>query len=738
MAATAGFYLWRLDKAVVHRFQTKRFSVPSAVYSAPTELRPGVRVSRDDLVRLVTALDYVPTSASEPRTGEYAKIRNSLRIRTHAFQWPGGSKQESRTATIAWEGGAIAGIRDGKGRPLRTLALEPLLLGKFYGAEHETRQLVAYPEISERFVPALIAAEDNRFYTHPGVDIWGLVRAAWVNITKGGIRQGGSTLTQQLVKNLWLTPDRTFRRKFSEILMALMLERHYAKEEILETYANVVYFGQRGAVSIIGADEASRYYFGKPVSQMTWGEAALLAGLIRSPAQNSPFRNPDNARKRRDHVLNAMREMNMLDDDALARAKQEKIRTQPPPPISQRAGYFMSFVSRTLLEQHQREELQSAGLQVHTTLSAPLQLAAEHAVQNGLRYLEAQDKRLAQAGLQSALVAMHPGDGRILAYVGGREYGVSQFDRAGQARRQIGSLVKPFVYYAAVEKGYPATSTWSNDQVIIQTKQGDWIPENYDKSVGGEVSMRYALERSMNLPTVRIANTVGIAEVKRVLEAAGIESPIKPFPALALGALEATPLEVTRAYATLAAVGSRSTPQGITLITDSDGKTLRRFALETAQTLLPAPSFVIDQMLKGVVAQGTARDAARIGYQGDLAGKTGTTSDYRDAWFAGYTPSLVTVVWVGSDDNDSIRYTGSKLALPVWGEFMLSAVQWEEPLTFAQPEGVSWIDIDPASGERATYRCPSKVPEVFVTGTEPEFSCRHHQNVIESSINLFR
>jgi penicillin-binding protein 1B len=724
---------------VVRRFQNKRFSIPSSVYSAPTELRAGLGLDKAGLVRLLTALDYVPAANATPRTGEYSASKNGLQVATHDFSFPGGAPEKSHLALIEFTGAQITALRDAKSKKvLRSLSLEPMLLGRFYGEERETRELVSYKDIEKRFVPSVIAAEDIRFYQHPGVDVRGLLRAAVVNTLRGGIHQGGSTITQQLVKNLWLTPDRTFRRKVSEMLMAILLERHYSKQEILETYANVVYFGRRGSVSILGVGQASRYYFGKPPKDLTWGEAATLAGLIRSPALYNPFSSSEKAAARRNIVLATLLEHKMIGAAAAKSARNESMQTTPPPPVARRASYFVDYVARSLAAEHELAELQTAGLRVHTTLSAPLQLAAEAAVQNGLNFLEKQDKRLAKAELQAALISLDPANGRILAYVGGRDYAESQFDRVSQARRQIGSLVKPFIYYAAVEKGYPATSTWSNEPIVMQTTKGEWRPSNYEPTTDTEVTLRSALERSLNIPTVRISMDVGLPTIKRVLESAGVESPVQAYPALALGALEASPLEMARAYSTLAAQGVRSEPTALTVIGDSDNKVLRRYPLATQPMLNPAVAYVTDQLMMGVVERGTATDAKRIRYAGDLAGKTGTTSDYRDAWFAGTTPNLTTLVWVGSDTNADIRYPGAKLALPLWGEYMMTAVAWIPAVKFGQPEGVTWVDIDPASGEKAGGRCPEIRPEVFLAGSEPTHVCRFHQSPLETIMNLFR
>ncbi len=733
------FYLWTLDRSVVRRFESNRFSIPSSVFSRPVEYFRGSTIERDQVVALLRELDYASTRERRVRTGEYRlDAGERIVVRTHEFVLPGEPTFDSRTYQLDFVDGKLTRIRNADtGELLEVARFEPLLLGRFYGPDRETRELVSFADVSERFVPALLAAEDARFFDHPGIDILGLMRAAIVNLRHGGVRQGGSTITQQLVKNLWLTPERTFRRKFNEILMSLLLERHYEKSQILETYANAIYLGQRGSVSIIGVGQASRYYFGKPVNELTWGEAATLAGLIRSPARYNPFSAPERSRGRRDDVLSALHQMGFLDQDALAKAKAETLRTEPPAEKSRRAAYFVDHLSKTIADEFDAEELQTAGLEVYTTVSAPLQLAAEQAVYNGLAYLT---KRydLQNLNLQAALVSVEPRSGRIVAYVGGRNYAESQFDRVSQAKRQIGSLIKPFVFYAAVRNGYPVTSKLSNEPLEIPTSQGIWKPQNYDNKSGGMVTVRDALTRSLNLPTVRIAMEVGLQEIRTVLEDAGFDSTIPLYPALALGALEASPLEVAQAYASLAALGERFEPSGLDLIADQERKVLKSVVRDGRLMLDPASVYVLEQLLVGVVNEGTGQEALRIGYEGDLAGKTGTTSDYRDAWFAGFTPNLVTVVWVGTDDNKGIRLPGSRLALPIWGEYMLSARNWYTAERFIQPPGVEWVDIDVETGMRASQYCPGSRREVFVSGYAPLDVCSEHQGFIERILGIFQ
>lgn len=739
LTAALVFYLWRLDRAVVRRFENQRFTIPSAVYSAPIELRPGHPLSKADLLRLLTELDYVPGGGSSLQPGEYRLLgKNRIVVRTHEFQTAGGRTEPSHVVAVDVGPQSILSIADlADKRSLSALKLEPLLLGRFYGGLLQTRELVAYEDIRERLVPALLAAEDARFFHHHGIDVWGLVRAVLVNLWHGGVRQGGSTITQQLVKNLWLTPERTMRRKLNEMAMAVLLERHYPKAAILETYANVIYLGRRGSVSILGVGEAARYYFGKPVRELTWGEAATLAGMIRSPALYNPFTHPERAKGRRNDVLAQMVRLGLLDVSIANGARNERLRSLPPQSAVRRAPYFLDYVSTLLRTSHDEAELQSEGLRIMTTIQAPLQLAAERAVRNGLTYLEQSDRRL-KGRLQAALISLDAHTGRILAYVGGRDYQTSQFDRVSQARRQIGSLVKPFVFYPALAKGYATTSTWSNEPLVLSRGNGLWSPENYSRESGGQVSLREAIEQSLNLPTVRIALEVGLSAVQTTLASAGLNGEIPLVPAMALGALEASPLEMAEAFATLAALGVHSEPRAIELVTDTAWKPLRRFKSRQDEALDAAPVYILNQLLIGVVQHGTGREALRVGYAGDLAGKTGTTSDYRDAWFAGYTPDIVTVVWVGSDDNQPLHHPGAKLALPIWGEYMLTAAHWWPATQFAQPPGVEWVEIDPVTGQRAVENCPDHRREVFLQGRAPESYCSLHGSFVDKVLDLFR
>ncbi len=740
----AGFYLWRLDRTVVRLFENNRFAVPSAVYAAPTEIRPAQPIDRDGLTALLRQLEYVPGRNEKLKPGEYRAVgKQRLDVRVRPFKLPGSNDAlGNRTLTLTFarqgDGATVTAIRDAAGRSLARMQLEPMMLGRFYGAAHATRELVHYDAIKPRFVPALLAAEDSRFFEHPGIDFMGVLRAAWVNLFRGQIVQGGSTVTQQLVKNLWLTPERTFRRKISEALMAVLLERHYSKEEILETYANAIYLGQRGSIQVLGVAEASRLYFGKHPRDLSWGEAATLAGLIRSPALYNPFQHPKRSMKRRDHVLRRMNDLGFLNESELKAALNEPLRTESTSSENRRARYFLDYLARNLRTQHGDEALETDGLRIQSTISAPLQLAAEESVRNGLAYLQARHKKLSGIPLQAALISIEPYTGRILAWVGGRSYGDSQFDRVEQARRQIGSLIKPFIFYTAVREGYDVTSRWSNEPLAVETPKGIWTPENYSKLTGGEATMRRALEESLNLPAVRMALQVGLSEVEKTLRAAGFDGAVPLVPALALGAIEASPLDVARMYATLASGGRQASPRALDAVTDDGNRVLRTYLQQPRETLDARAAYITNQMLIGVIRNGTGVAAQRVPYAGDLAGKTGTTSDYRDAWFAGFTPNLVTVVWVGSDDNRDLGMTGSQLALPIWGEYMLTAVRWLEAEPFGQPEGVEWIEVDTKTGELATEGCPTKQKEVFLSTNVPTKRCHVHGGILDDIFNLFR
>jgi penicillin-binding protein 1B len=548
------------------------------------------------------------------------------------------------------------------------------------------------------------------------------------------VAEGGSTLTQQLVKNFFLTPTRSFWRKGAEMIMALMVETRYSKSAILELYLNEIYFGQRGSISINGVGEAARLYFRKGVQELTVAEAALMAGLIRSPHLYSPYKHPERAVQRRDRVLAAMLEAKYLSPEAYRRAVRTPLRVEAVTLEINRAPYFVDLLREQLLQRYSLAELTANNLTIFTSLDLRLQEAAQRALEAGLARI---DGRLAgMAGgreVQGALLALQPQTGFIRALVGGRDYAASQFNRVTQARRQVGSVFKPIVYAAALESafrpGEPVVTalTRVEDVPTAFTHRGrPWSPQNYNGRYLGWVGPRTALEQSLNVATVKFAERVGYETVLRYARRMGLQGKLEPLPSLALGAFEASPWDVAQVYAVLANHGLRASPFSVKEVMTADGRVLEKQHIGVEAALQPATAFLVTDFLEGVFERGTARSARRSGFHWTAAGKTGTTDEGRDAWFAGYTPELLVVVWVGYDDNHPLGLSGAQAALPIWVDFMKEALEGRPSQVFHPPTGLVQATVDPATGEVAHAGCPTRVTEVFVAGTEPRTFCALH------------
>lgn len=523
----------------------------------------------------------------------------------------------------------------------------------------------------------------------------------------------------------------------NEAIIAVMLERRYSKRQIIEFYANEVYLGQAGQAGIYGFGEAARYYFGKDVGRLTVGEAALFAGLVRAPNVYNPAKDPKRAKARRDVVLTRMLETRVLEKADYLLALGEPVEVKPAVVKGNDAPFFVDFLRVQLAEIYPKDVLTSEGLRIFTTLDLDLQHAAAAALERGLAALERQYAGLRRAdrgkALQGAVVVIQPQTGAIRAMVGGRDYGTSQYNRAVQARRQPGSTFKPIVFAAALAPGpdgaaprFTAASFVEDGPLSLKVGGQLWRPENYDKRFHGQVTLRTALEQSLNAATVRIAQETGLARVIATARALGIQSPLHEVPALALGASEVTPLEMATAYATLANSGLRPVPIATREVADREGRQLERRTFELEPAIPAEVAYVITRLLEGVIERGTGGAARRLGLEGPAAGKTGTTSDYRDAWFVGYTPEAVTLVWIGFDDGAPIHLTGSQAALPIWVEVMRAAQAGRPASLFPVPPQVTLATIDPTTGYLATNACPERFEEAFVAGTEPTESCPVH------------
>jgi penicillin-binding protein 1A len=592
------------------------------------------------------------------------------------------------------------------------------LLAEFF---LENRTPVALEEVPEMLIKALIATEDTRFYAHPGIDYRGIARAFYRNLRAGKVLEGGSTLTQQLAKVLFLTPERSYIRKLKEMALALRIEQCYTKREILSFYLNQIYFGS-GAY---GVEAAAQIYFGKTAKDLNIAECALLAGLPRSPKYYSPFKSPDSARGRRAYVLNRMVAAGVITPLQADDAKKSPLPAQSPVKASGPAPYFVEYVRQKVEERFGSSILYTGGLNIYTSINVELQDYAEGAVSNGIAKIETRRRgRPAGSPLQAAFIAIDPSTGRIRAMVGGRDFGTSQFNRALQALRQPGSAFKPIIYAAAIEHGYGASDLLEDSPLTIKVDRNKtWAPENFTHTYQGTVTLQKALSQSLNIPTIRLVQKVGIDETIRYARKIGIRSPLTSYLPLALGSSDVTLSELTAAYAVFANHGIKTGPVSILMITDSAGKVLYLNDTVPEQVMKPETAYLITYLLKDAVEHGTGWKARELGRP--VAAKTGTTNDYRDAWFIGYVPSLVAGIWVGHDGQESIgpRETGARAALPIWLEFMKKALA-EQPIEdFSSPDGIIFRQVDPLTGLLSTENCRLSIREAFLPGTEPRRYC---------------
>ncbi len=730
-----------LERQVTAKWEGRKWNIPSRIYSDAFLLHPGRRLDSRDFEARLERLGYLEQAGGVDEPGEYAHDEGRWLVYLHAFSYPDGSNP-AYPVRIETSGGVITGVSQARtGKVLDTAALEPEVIGVVFDQHMEDRTPIELAEVPAHVVQAILAVEDSRYYSHPGLDPIRIGGAFLANVKAGSTTQGGSTITQQLVKNYYLTAERTYRRKAIEAPMALILELKYSKDEILEAYLNEIYLGQRGASSIMGVEEASRYYFGKSVREIDLSQAAMLAGLIRDPGRYNPHRDPEAARQRRDLVLRLMHDQDRVTDDQYAYARGAALVVRGEEKRFNDAPHFVDFVLRELADRYPRRLLQSEGLRIFTTLDMQYQIAAESSLIDGLDHLEEGYPRLAKrAGeLEGSVVVLDPQTGFVRAMVGGRDYPSSQFNRAEQAHRQPGSTFKPFVYLTAfLTPGRWSPATIIDDMPFSVVSGGQtWSPDNYDGSVHGNVTLRAALANSMNIATSRLALDVGLNRVTRTAHEAGIESTLQAVPSLALGAFEVTPLELASAYSTLANGGIRTTPLSILAAVDEDGNVLQHRQVEMDRVLPADAVYLVNDMLQDVFDYGTAARARRLGYGGAAAGKTGTTNSTRDAWFVGYTTEIVALVWVGYDDNAPIGLYGDSAALPIWVEFMKRSGYGDRSPEFPAPRNIVLVEIDPATGLLATPGCPATRYEAFVSGTEPTESCYEHGGAADDGWWIF-
>lgn len=737
------------------RLHGERDRAVPRVFGRPITLQTGQNLTQSELVARLNDVGYAQRSVVE-KPGEFAIDRNTVvlisrggdqagKALTVAFPEPPVLKKKTATPPPP-PAQRIARLQVAA-KPIERVTLDaPLLTGLMTGSR-EKRRRVALDAIPARMREAVLAIEDRRFYYHPGIDPIRIVGAIITNVFGNkSYLTGASTITQQLARNFFLTGEmaveqqtgqRSALRKIREQFMAVILETKATKDEILELYLNDVYLGHRGSFALHGVAEASKIFFSKDVRNLTLGEAALIAGVIQSPFYHSPFNNPERARDRRNVVLRAMADGGYLTADAAERATKEPVAVVARA-VDNEAPYFVDFLGEALDESFPGVTAQPGALDIYTTLDLNLQRHAQEAVREGIARVDAalaRRKRGPRRVAQAALVAIDPRTGEILSFIGGRSYNQSQFNRAANARRQMGSTFKPFVYLAAFEKAAvegsgditPATivhdepTTWTFDNQ-------EWSPRNYDGEYDGAITLRRALAMSRNIATVKVAEQTGYDQVVALWRKTqiGEQDQVKPYPSVALGVVELTPLELAEAYTVFPNHGTIKKLRPIINVQSGD-KTASPKVVPGPSVARPAAAFLVTHMMRSVLNEGTGAGARGMGFTNDAAGKSGTTNDLRDAWFVGFTPELLTVVWVGLDDNQPLGLSGSQAALPIWTSFMMKALAGHPNAGFDAPGGVSFVEIDRDTGKIATPACPRVTTEAFLAGTEPLAGCELHR-----------
>ena len=735
----AYFYV-KYDRIIDKRFSSPVFSNSAKLYATPQIVKVGQKIDPQQIATQLRRAGYGEGS-EQNALGTYKVKTSSIEV------MPGPESYHSpEPATITIRSGKVESISSKPSGQLSAYELEPQLVTSLFDSEQRSkRQLVKYNDIPPILVQAVTAIEDRRFFQHSGVNYIRLAEAAWIDFTHQRHKQGGSTITMQLSRAFFLTPEKTFKRKLIEMLIAVELEQKFSKEEIFEFYANRVDLGQRGSFTISGFAEAARSYFNKDLKDITLPEAALLAGLIQAPSYLSPYRHPERALERRNLVLDSMAETEAITKAQAEKAKATPLKLAPPNVEASDAPYFVDLVRDQLFSKVSERELNDQSYRIYTTLDPELQRVAAGAVETGMKLVDDQVTKMRTKRVkigknkfetkvtpgpqaQVALVAIDPHTGRVLALVGGRNYGMSQLNHA-VAKRPTGSIFKPFVYAAAMNTALDGgenvfTPVTTVPDVASTFTYGDQIyePRNYKEEYHGDVTLRYALALSLNNATVKLAEEVGYDKVADLARSAGIAS-VKATPAMALGAYDATPLDMAGAYTVFANGGTRLTPIMVSSVRNSKGDVVMDFKSDQKTVLDPRISYLMTNMMEGVLNFGTAFPVRARGFNAPAAGKTGSS---HDGWFAGYTSNLLCIVWVGYDDYSDIRLSGAQTALPIWAEFMKKAVtlpQYSDVDPFSQPSGVVDVQLDKATNRLATPSCPETYVSAFVAGTEPHDTC---------------
>ncbi|PNK61798.1 penicillin-binding protein 1B [Psychrobacter sp. FDAARGOS_221] len=694
-------YLIKQDRVITTKFEGKRWNIPAKVYSQPLELYQGAPLTTKNLDTWLDLLNY-KSSSNYDRTGTYNKSSGQYIIHTRGFSYSANDVDPEQVIKIKIQDSKVVSIQSTQPNDTGIVRIEPATIGGIYPDNNEDRIVLPISEIPQPLIDALIATEDRSFYQHKGVSIKGIGRAIYNNL-QGGSMQGGSTITQQLVKNFFLSSDRTLKRKANEAVMSLLLELHYDKNEILQTYLNEINLGQNGNRSINGFGLAAQFYFNQPLKELRLDQQAMLVGLAKGTSYYNPRRNPERALERRNTVL-----ANMLTTGKIDQATYDEAIAQPldvvAKPSTGKSLFpdFMDVVKRELQNNYHAEDLKNEGLKVFTTMDPIAQLAADAAVDKQLKSLRNRSSKT--KSLQAALVSANPSSGELVAVVGsGSEF--TGFNRAVDAKRQVGSLLKPFIYMQAIESGkYNLASPVNDNPVTLSMPDGStWSPKNYDGRDHGYVPLLTALSKSYNQAAVNTGVEFGVSPFINQMHRLGITEEIPTYPSIFLGSVELSPMQVLGMYQVMAAGGFRTPLISIRSVVDNRGQILQRSGLDTKRSIAPDVNYVTNYGLQEVVRSGTATSIKSLGSKLNLAGKTGTTNDYRDAWFAGYSGNYVSVVWVGRDDNQPISLSGGSGALPVWKDYMNRLRL--TPVELMQPDSVEWLWLETGTGKLSHESC---------------------------------
>lgn len=714
-------YVIYLDSVVQEKFSGKRWMIPAKVYARPLELYKGQRLSKEDFLIELKALGYqnVPTVNA---VGQMAVQDNTVSVYVRGFQFYDGL-EASRLVHVTFAGNTVNKLSGKNDEAIDLVRLEPMNIGGVYPAHNEDRLLVKLNDVPPILVQALVAVEDRHFEKHHGISIRGIARAIYTNLVSGQLRQGGSTLTQQLVKNFFLTNERSLKRKANEAVMSLLLELHYGKKEILEAYLNEVFLAQDGPRAIHGFGLASQYFFGQPVNELKLHQAALLVGMVQGPTTLNPRRYPERALARRNVVLDVLADQGIISHQKAKETKALPLGVIPQGSLGSNSyPAFVDLVKRQLREDYDEADLTGEGLRIFTSLDPIIQVKAEKALTETLTGLGARGEKL-----EAAMVITNPTTGELLGLIGSRNRNYVGFNRALDAVRPIGSQIKPSVYLTALEKPkqYSLVSILQDEPYSVsQPGSKDWQPQNYDRKFHGNIFLYQALANSYNVSTARLGMEVGVADVLRTIKRLGVSRDYTPYPAILLGSASMTPMEVARMYQTIASGGFQMPIRSIRNVLNAEGKPLKRYPFDTVQQFDTGAVYLLQYAMQKVMQEGTGKSAYnQISRNINLAGKTGTTNGLRDSWFTGFGQDILATVWLGHDDNSKTSLTGATGPLKVWTNFMKQA----NPVSLGNkaPASITYGWVDSTTGLATGQGCPNAIQIPFIRGSQPnpELSC---------------